>query len=350
VKEALTRIFLVNPALKSFSVVVAVALFFLVRADRIKELEVEVPVAVGDVRENVVLTGDVPSSVRVRIRGRWSRLLRVLETRPSPYEIKMSELHQGQTYVFDERRISSVIGVAGLSVVGVDPPGIAVNLEPRVSKRVRVELDVSGEPAEGWLVDIRQIRFQPQEVEVRGAKSSVDAVEIVRSAPIDLTGVSRDLRIDVPLRRPDLPFTTLGEDRVSVQIPVTEAQIEDTLLAVPIEVRNCNPFMRCAVAPGKVDIQVHGPFRRVRDLRELAGEELVFVDAFQESQKAGSYAGVVVRARRTEGVVMKLDPPEVALTVQAVVLPPQPEPPPEGGADAGAGEGGEEPPLPSPPE
>ena len=66
----LNQLLFSDPVLKIFSVVLGCALFLLVREDRIREIEVSIPVVLGEVGDTRILTSTVPSSLRVRVRGR----------------------------------------------------------------------------------------------------------------------------------------------------------------------------------------------------------------------------------------------------------------------------------------
>lgn len=328
-----------NLGLKLLSVALGISLFFMVRVDSIKEIEIDVPVAVGTLGPQVLFTGDAPASVHVRIRGRWSRLLRVLESRPSPYEVNLNGRRDGETLVFDEARLERLIGVPGLAVVSVDPPSLDVRLEPRVTRTVPVHYALTGEPAPGYEVDASQVRVHPTEVELAGAKSSVDAIDSVNTVTIDLTGLSRDLRTEVALRKPQRPFVTVEPKRVSVEVPVTERTVTDALVAVPVFVHNCQPQMRCTVVPAQVKVELEGALRRVRELKELGTDQLVSVDAFQQSQRPGDYPGLALSAKRYGGVLVRPDPATVTLSVERVPPPAAPAAPE--GASGGEGSGGD---------
>lgn len=334
---SLRRLFLENVPLKVLSLLLAAALFLLAREDRVKETEIDVPVIVGKIGEGSVFTGDAPRSVRVRLQGRWSRLLRVLESRLEPYVVDLDGYEDGAIYPFDAARVEALLSVQGLRVLSVFPPSMVVRMEPRDHKTVPVVPDLVGEPDTGYLVEERQIVLQPSLVEVSGAHSDIADIELVRTAPIDLRGLSSTLQADVAVLRPTGGRVWVVPERIAVTIPLAERIVTDELVAVPISVTNCAPGFACAVEPTHVRVRVSGPLLALRELKALGEEQMVEVDARRALGNPGRYEDVPVEVKRTERLTMQPIPDRVALEVRTLA---PPEPPPEE-RDAGAHDAGD---------
>ena len=344
---AVRRLLFQNLLLKVLSILLAVALFLLAREDRVKETEIDIPVMVGKVGELTVFTGEAPRSIRVRLQGRWSRLLRVLENRIEPYVVDLEGYQDGAVYPFDQGKVDRLVGVSGLKVVSVYPPSMVVHTEPRVSKVVPVVPDLVGEPDTGYLIEERQIAVTPQSVDVSGARSDLTDVESVRTSPIDLTGLSDTLRLDVSLRPPPGRHVWLSPERVEVQIPVVERIVSDELVAVPVIVINCNPLATCTPEPTHVRVRVSGPLLKVRAVKTLGEEQMVVVDAKRPSEAPGLYEDVAVMVKRMEPLTVQVIPDRVTLRVTSNHTEVIPEPLPtveerDAGAhgDASAGDAG----------
>lgn len=332
------RLLFENVPLKVLSLMLAAALFLLAREDRVKETEIDVPVIVGNVGELTVFTGDAPRSVRVRLQGRWSRLLRVLESRLEPYVIDLQGYQDGSVYPFDTARIEGLLSVHGLRVLSVFPPSIVVHVEPRTSKMVPVVPDLVGEPDTGYLIEERQIQLDPALVEVSGASTDIAEIEIVRTAPIDLRGVSKTLRTTIAVRRPAGKRVWVEPERIAVSIPLTERIVSDELVAVPINLTNCGTGYACSVEPTHVRVRVSGPLLALRELKALGGERMIEVDARRALGSPGRYEDVPVELKRFERLTMQAVPDRVALEVRAVGPPALPDPVEPVDSDAGAHE------------
>jgi YbbR domain-containing protein len=330
------RIFFQNMLLKVLSMLLAVALFLLAREDRVKETEIDIPVIVGKVGELTVFTGDAPRSIRVRLQGRWSRLLRVLESRLEPYMVDLEGYQDGSVYPFDVNKIEQIVGVPGLEIVSVFPPSMVVHTEPRVSKVVPVIPDLVGEPDTGYLIEERQIRLNPSSIEVSGARSDLADIESVRTTPIDLTGISSTLEMDVAVRPPPGRRIWLDPERIEVVIPVSQRIVSDELVAVPINVVNCPSEARCAVEPTHVRVRVSGPLLDLRALKTLGEENMVLVDARRASREQGRHEDLPIEVKRVENLTMQVIPDRATLFVEVPEPPPLPPPLPPLDADAGA--------------
>lgn len=338
-KGPLRRLFFENVPLKILSLLLAAALFLLAREDRVKETEIDVPVIVGKIGERAVFTGDAPRSVRVRLQGRWSRLLRVLESRLEPYVVELDGYEDGAVFPFDTGRIEGLLGVPGLRVLSVFPPSMVVHIEPRTAKMVPVVPDLVGEPDTGYLVEERQIKLLPALVEVSGAHTDIADIELVRTAPIDLRGLSSTLQTDVAVLRPTGGRVWVSPERIAVNIPLAERIVSDELVAVAINVTNCGEGLICTVDPTHVRVRVSGPLLALRELKALGEEQMVEVDARRAVGKPGRYEDVPVEVKRAERLTMQPVPDRVTLEVRAVPAPPAPTPPPD--RDAGATDAGD---------
>ncbi|NUN12675.1 MAG: YbbR-like domain-containing protein [Myxococcales bacterium] len=307
-----------NALLKVVSISFGVILYFLVQDDQVRELDIEVPVTIENLGDLYVVTGDIPTQVRVRLKGRWSQVVRVLERRVRPYEIDTNLLRSSETFSFDPLRIGQLVGVTGISVESIDPPSFPVRIDVRVSKVVPIRLEMFGEPAEGFTVDHESVRYSPRTVEIVGAKAALEEVEEIFTHPLDLTGLTGDLRTRLGLRKPNVKFISLRDDGVSVEVVARERSIREVVKAVPVVVRNCNLRMACTVQPVNVDVTLEGGYSRVHAMKNQNRNDLVAVDAFYVSQQVGTQVVQAVFARPVEGIIATINPPTVSIIVSPI--------------------------------
>lgn len=324
-KYALNHLLFSDPVLKIFSVILGCALFLLVREDRIRELVVEVPVLLGEVGDSRIFTSQVPSSVRVRVRGRWSSMIRVLESRPAPYEVELRSTQDGESYVFEESQLRALVGVPGLSIVAVDPPSFDIQIEEKMSRVVPVEVITVGSVPDDYVVDPGAISFEPKTVRVTGPKTKVDLIDKITSYPIALDGLQRDLRADIWLKRPSEKFVTLGTDQITVEIAVHEREGEKIFKDVPVYVENCLDKRACKPIPATVDLKVRGSLSRIRWMEEQEDARWLVINAEEYSERPGRYRNAFILARPVEGVVLLPTPRKITLRVQSVLDEEEPE-------------------------
>jgi len=315
------RFFLENLPIKLLSLFLALILFVLVREDRVKEFEIDIPVVTARAPEDFVFVCDLPKEISVRVRGKWSKILEALEHKDTPYIVDMRGLKDGDVVFFDENRVERIIGPHGPTIVSVTPRSATLRLEAKVLRRVRVRPDLIGEAARGYLLKRDGIRIEPGEVAVRGPAESVRDVEEVLTAPINVGGLDRDLiREDVALRQPARPYVTIEPQRVRVEIPVQEVTTSALLAGVEVEVRGCPPLHACSASPPRVPVQLLGPMLALERLEDDDGAGLLWVGAggageaatpgrFERSIRVESPPGVVVTLS-TSTVLVDVTPPE----------------------------------------
>jgi YbbR domain-containing protein len=315
-----------NPLLKIFSIALAIALSLLVREDRIKEITVEVPLILADLGEDKVFTGELRPSVRVRMRGRSSSILRVIERNPSDYQytVDLRGYEIGDTYVFEEERLSRLIGVPGVSVVAIEPPAFSADVEPRLEKEVPVELESIGSPDPEFEVDVSQIRYNPKRIKLSGPPSQLKEVDSLRIA-VDLTGLSKDVIRDVRLKTPlGAEHMGLEFETVTVDVPVKEKMGEGVIQGVTVEVRGCEPDIECNASPVTVSLKAKGPLWRIRQLQESPEEGLVYLDAGKFPPRTRPFRRVRLHTRKVDGLILVNDPSTATLTVRSMVSENQP--------------------------
>ena len=324
-RGALNQILFADPVLKIFSVLLGCALFLLVRDDRIRELEIAVPIVIGEVGESRILTSPVPTSLRVRVRGRWSNMIQVLEGKPAPYEVDVSPLQDGDTYTFLRSTLTDAVGVQGLSVVNVEPPEFQLRIEERLTRVVPVEVLTVGEVPEDFLVDPGAISFEPRTVRVTGPISAVQKIDKISSYPIALDGLRRDLRADIWLKRPSQKYVSLGADQITVEIAVFEREGETRIEKVPVFVDNCPPAFVCSTVPQTVDMVVRGSLPRTRRIESQRDGRWLVVNAGEYPKEERIHRRAMLFARPVEGVVLVPEPRSVELRIQRVEEQREPE-------------------------
>ena len=210
-----------NLGFKIVALVVAVVVWFGVKADREAEVRYPVPVEVVTEGDDEVILGGVPRTVDVTFTGTGRELLRLGDQK---YRVRRT-VEPGQP---GPRRIrlapADVVDSGNLSVraIAVEPSLLTLSVDRVVSKRV--PLIPFGEPRteEGYTV-AGPVRFDPASVTLVGARSilaSIDTLPVdLRSLTGDSDGLNRTLR----LRIPEHPTVVVQPDSVRILAQIVEA-------------------------------------------------------------------------------------------------------------------------------
>jgi len=308
VAVALRRVVAENVPLKLLSGVLTVILYFLVQQDAINEFSLSVPVVLSSTPQNRIFVGDLPDEVRVRVRGRWSRILDLMEHKPEPYPIELADSQNGDVFRFRPEDVQKHLGPGGLEVVSVDPPQMLVRLDRFLSKLVPVTPVLVGEPSEGYEVDHALVQIRPQSVWVEGPYDSVTALREVRTSPIDVSSLQKDLRTEIQLERPRPRFVELQSDRVTAEIPVRERIYEATFSGLPMRVVPCPSGYTCHAEPSTFEVRVLGKYFTVSKLEPDALLNVVFLRRETLTGEVGVWDGVKPEVEAPADLIIQIKP------------------------------------------
>jgi YbbR domain-containing protein len=148
--------------------------------------------------------------------------------------VKLSDYIPGEAYTL---RLTSdnISAPLGVTVVRIEPRDIPLNLDRKVSKKVKVEPAFTNKEAlpQGYAVD--KVVFQPSEVLVTGPESILEKIHTVKSAPIPLSASLTD-SFDYKTKILKEPSTSISPDKVNAQVQIIRQSKTVTIKNVAIQV------------------------------------------------------------------------------------------------------------------
>lgn len=309
------RIFRENIGLKILSIASTLVLFFIVKEDKGQEADIEIPVVLSAVSEDYVFVGEIPRSIRVRVRGRSSRLAQILERKANPYLVDLRGFSDQTVYVFDAERVRQILGGAKITVQSIYPSEFVVRLEGKMERVVPVRPTIVGEVPDGYLLQTKDIEVRPPQVHIWGAKSSVMEVKELVTYPINVSNVDKDTQISVKIQKPALPSLYIDEDQVTVHIPVQVLHGRLALEDQDVVISGCPSGFACTAEPSRVSITLIGPKPALLQVeRNLTPVEAV-VEVGDLEPGAGRYARIPLTCRRPSGLDCRLSPRFVTVRI-----------------------------------
>ncbi|HOD00378.1 MAG TPA: YbbR-like domain-containing protein, partial [Myxococcota bacterium] len=311
----LIRIFRENVGIKVLSLILAIVFFALVRTEQGNEAEIEIPVQLSALSEDLVFVGEMPRKIKVLVRYKWSRPKK--DTQPPPYIVDLRGFENEKVFVFDAEKIRLAMNTEGMSIVSIYPPEFTVEVEPKVEKTVKVKLNLVGISEKGYDVVVEEARSLPPVIKVRGAKSAVKDIDIFATHPIDISKFKKDVILDnVPLQKPSSKFLFMETDTVRVEIPVREIPGQKMLDNVEVKVRNCPEGFMCIVTPPLVNMTLTGPLPSIFLVENGQEKAEVWVDAALIDAKVDKHQGIKLSCDRPMGLKCVETPKSVTLTIQ----------------------------------
>jgi YbbR domain-containing protein len=167
----------------------------------------DIPVVFTNLSDKLVIVDQNSDVVNVRMRGSRAGLRRMaLEGFEYPVDATGARAG-GANFEVDLGQIEFPRGVTPVSR---SPSNLLVTFERRASRVVRVKPDLSGEPAEGFVV--AGVDLDPTEVRITGAAGEVRRRGEVTTESIDVSGLDetevRDVKVSI-----NRPNVWLAEDK-----------------------------------------------------------------------------------------------------------------------------------------
>jgi YbbR domain-containing protein len=208
-----------NWELKLLAVLVAaIVWFFVVSADR-SQIGFAAPVEYVGLEGSRVVLGTPRETVDVQLEAaRWAA------ARLSPASVRVridvSKLDEGEHVV--PVSAEHVEAPPGVQVLRVWPAAVRVMLASAAVKAVRVVPQIRGTPAAEY--SLGRVAVEPQIVEVKGPRTTIEGRTTVETAPVDVSGIRQSITRSVGLLLPDSVYaTTQRTVQVTVEIRPEEA-------------------------------------------------------------------------------------------------------------------------------
>jgi YbbR domain-containing protein len=294
--------------LKVLSVVLALLLWMIVSGEEIVERGLRVPLELQQVPAGLELTGEVPATVDVRVRGASGTLSRVstgdviavLDLRSARSGRRLFPLTPDQVRV-----------PFGVEVVQVQPSALAMAFEPSASRQVPVVPAVDGRPAPGYVVGA--LSADPKTVEVIGPESAVRRVTEALTEPVSVSGARDRVNQSVILGLIDPSLRLKNTRSAMVTVQIVPAPLERPLQGRPVHLRNVAPNLEAQAIPSAVGLTLRGS--REALARVEADDIVAYVDL--AGLGPGQYSLTVHADSSPEAGVTRIEPSSVQVRISS---------------------------------
>lgn len=181
-----------NLYLKIFSLLLALACWFVISSEEEHVKDIAVPVEYVNLPPALEISGQPIDTVAVRLRAPEPILRTITEDRLAA-RIDLARAILGEQHIQLTAKMFRVPG--GATVARITPDLLPLKIEKRVRRDVPVVADFAGRPPRGYQMVGHEI--DPAEVTIEGPASEVARVERATTGTIILGGESADLEIEV---------------------------------------------------------------------------------------------------------------------------------------------------------
>jgi YbbR domain-containing protein len=209
------RTILENWPIKLASLLLAVTLWFYVTSKGKTEVSVSVPLELRNIPAAMVVVGDVPARLDVRLQGQERALRDIAAGRKAIGVVDLGRGREGDNVV--HLAPEDIVRPAGVAVTHLSPYEITVTLERLVRKTVRLVPVTQGRPAAG--LRLVSVGVRPARVTVEGPSSAVHTIAELRTLPLDITGLTERTVVEPRIDFQGKPLKVLEQD-ISVTIVI----------------------------------------------------------------------------------------------------------------------------------
>jgi YbbR domain-containing protein len=239
--------------LKLVALGLAVLLWMTVAGEEMVERVMRVPLELQQFPSGLEITGDVPTTVDVRVRGGSGVLSRV-----GPGDVvamlDLRTARRGQRlFPVTPEQVRVPFGI---QVVQILPSAVAMAFERSATRQVKVVPAVDGRPSPGYVVGPSTV--DPVTVEIVGPESAVNRATEAMTEPVSVAGARTQVReiVSIGMRDPTLRLKT--PRLATVTVSIVPAPLERTLRHRPVRLRNLAPTLTAEANPTAVDVTVRG--------------------------------------------------------------------------------------------
>ena len=307
-REILQRITSNWPA-KILSVVAAIILYLSYRIGTLEERFFSVPLSVITY-EGFVAVGEVPSNVRVSLRGQPGEIFLILTEDIDAFVDLTEHSREGQY------RAPVLITKSGTAEgsdfeLRVEPLEVTITQEEVVSRSIEVFPSVKGFPADGF--ELAEYEIDPPEIEVEGSRSAVAQLSNAVTDDIDLASRAADFTVRTRVVIDEQRVRVIGSDIVEFRGTVRPVVVARVLREIAIEVDGIAPGFFATPEVGFGEAHVRGS---VVSINAVERNSVRLVVDGSEITAAGEYNLPVfpVLPQGVEG--LSVSPPTVTVRVQ----------------------------------
>jgi YbbR domain-containing protein len=294
--------------LKALSVVLALLLWMIVSGEETVERGLRVPLELQQVPAGLELTGEVPATVDVRVRGASGTLSR-MSTGDVVAVLDLRNARSGRRlFPLTPKDVRVPFGV---EIVQVQPSALAMAFEPSASRRVPVMPAVDGRPAPGYVVG--SLEADPKTVEVIGPESAVRRATEALTEAVPVSGARERVQQTVTLGLIDPSLRLKNAETATVTVQIVPAPLERSLHGRPVHLRNVAPNLEAQAIPSAVDLTLRGS--REALARVEADDMVAYVDL--AGLGPGQYSLTVHADSSPEVGVTRIEPSSVQVRISS---------------------------------
>lgn len=240
------------------SLLLALALWFAVSGEERTETSLHMALEFVNLPAKMVITGEIPAELQVRVIGPRSIVNKLSQTRLTQ-TIDLANYKNGpHTFYLGPNSFSFPRGVV---VTRIQPNPLTLNLSLTISATLPIKPVLAGNPPEGY--ELVNAKTRPDRVTVSGPLQELADLKFIPTHPIDLRRLTELTVAATDLDFKNLHLTLKEQIPILAELDIQPKTLIRTLSGIPVF-----PEPGPAVlTPSQVAVTVQGTWPRVKDLK-----------------------------------------------------------------------------------
>ena len=247
-----------HKGLKLLSLLLALALWFAVSGEERTETSLHMALEFVNLPAKMVITGEVPADLQVRVIGPRSIVNKLSQSRLTQ-TIDLSAIKSGpHTFYLGPNSFSFPRGVV---VTKIQPNPITITLSSTITATLPIKPVVAGSPPEGY--ELKGIKVRPDRVTVSGPADELTDLKFIPTHPIDVRHLTEMTVMATDLDFKNLHLSLKNQVPILAELDLQPKTLTRTLPEVPVLPEPGPANLR----PAQVAVTVQGPWPLVKDLK-----------------------------------------------------------------------------------
>lgn len=273
---------------KMLAILLAVILWANLQSSQIGEITYNIYPEIRNLPEDLIVLEDIPK-IPVTLRGK-NELIKTINPSNVMLYIDFSKYVIGSKHLYAIKLKTKEMINNVEYVIKYDH--LELTIHKMKSKSIPLEAEITGEVMPQYKKGI--ILIQPQQVKISGAEPVIDAIESLKTYPINIGDLNQTVKMQVQVNRSNYSKITVIPEFVRVTVPIVPVT-SLIQVSVPIEIRNRRNDLNYNLKNKKVVVYI----RKTDAVIEIDEASLAaFIDGDAHTQiNASSYLPIEVEKK-----------------------------------------------------
>jgi len=293
-----------NWHIKLISLVLASILWVYVDSLRQTDRFISVPVEIKNIPAGYMVSNNLPSAVKIIMRGKESRLALLDENYVRAY-VDLENSAGGdkrRTVRVDKNQIPQ-----GVSIKEISPRFIDITVEKVEKKYVRVIPVITHEPPDGYIFE--DVQIEPESVLIKGPESLMKNIDSVYTKDININNLTETTVKEVELDIRDGKILPENDSVVNVKIIIREQYVVKKVTKNEIIPLNLTENLTTEILGGSATVLLRLPKRIEKEFS--ADQFILYVDLEGINEPGVHTLPIVFETHRRDVFLIKIEPEAV---------------------------------------